>query len=96
MTPPRRNVCLRAGKGTIYEIRKPGIPLETPFPAQFDGWGVGFERASPGLWETESDFQGSVQWNQGQLTKFAGLLAAPPSVDGYDVVAEALSDRKAG
>jgi steroid delta-isomerase-like uncharacterized protein len=48
--------------------------------------------ASMGLWETEADFQGTVEWNQAQLAKFAGLFTVPPSVEGYEVVAEVLRD----
>lgn len=45
--------------------------------------------ASMGLWETEADFQSTVDWNQGQVAKFAGLFSAPPEVGGYEVVVEA-------
>ena len=45
--------------------------------------------ASLGLWETEADFQATVEWNQGQVAKFAGLFAIPPDVSGYEVVVEA-------
>jgi quinol monooxygenase YgiN len=41
-----------------------------------------------GLWQTEADFLASVQWNQAQIDKFAGLFAAPPTVEGYEFVAE--------
>ena len=45
--------------------------------------------ASLGLWETEADFQSTVEWNQGQVAKFAGLFSAPPEVGGYEVIVEA-------
>jgi quinol monooxygenase YgiN len=41
-----------------------------------------------GLWQTEADFQGSVAWNQAQVDKFASLFASPPTVEGYEFVAE--------
>jgi hypothetical protein len=44
--------------------------------------------ASLGLWETEADFQSTVEWNQGQVAKFAGLFSAPPEVGGYEVIVE--------
>jgi len=44
--------------------------------------------ASMGLWETEADVQGTVEWNQGQLAKFAGFFTAPPLVELYEVAAE--------
>jgi heme-degrading monooxygenase HmoA len=44
--------------------------------------------ASLGLWETEADFQATVEWNQGQVAKFAGLFTTPPDVGGYEVVVE--------
>jgi heme-degrading monooxygenase HmoA len=44
--------------------------------------------ASLGLWETEADFQATVEWNQGQVAKFAGLFITPPDVGGYEVVVE--------
>jgi heme-degrading monooxygenase HmoA len=45
--------------------------------------------ASIGLWETEADVQGTVEWNRGQLAKFVGLFTAMPVVEHYEVVAEA-------
>jgi heme-degrading monooxygenase HmoA len=45
--------------------------------------------ASLGLWETEADFQATVEWNQRQVAKFAELFATPPEVGGYEVVVEA-------
>ena len=42
--------------------------------------------ASLGLWETEADFQATVEWNQNQVAKFANLFTAPPEVGGYEVV----------
>lgn len=44
--------------------------------------------ASIGLWETEADVQGTVEWNQGQIAKFAGLFTTAPLVEHYEVVAE--------
>jgi hypothetical protein len=45
---------------------------------------------SMGLWETQPDVQRSVEWNQGQISAFAGLLSAPPAVEeGYELAAEA-------
>jgi heme-degrading monooxygenase HmoA len=44
--------------------------------------------ASLGLWETEADFQSTVEWNQGQVAKFVGLFTVPPNVEGYEVVVE--------
>ena len=44
--------------------------------------------ASLGLWETEADFQATVEWNAGQIAKFASLFVAPPEVGGYEVVIE--------
>jgi heme-degrading monooxygenase HmoA len=43
---------------------------------------------SMGLWETEADFQTSIAWNQGQIDKFADLIAARPEIGGYEVVLE--------
>jgi heme-degrading monooxygenase HmoA len=45
---------------------------------------------SVGLWETEADFQATVAWNQEQIAKFAGLLAAtaPPVVEQYELAVE--------
>jgi heme-degrading monooxygenase HmoA len=40
---------------------------------------------SMGLWETEADFQASVRWNEGQLSKFGEMFSAPPNVGGYEV-----------
>ncbi|HUK50401.1 MAG TPA: antibiotic biosynthesis monooxygenase [Terriglobales bacterium] len=48
--------------------------------------------ASIGLWETEADFQSTTDWNRTQLTKFADLFEKPPSVEGYEVVAEVLAE----
>jgi heme-degrading monooxygenase HmoA len=45
--------------------------------------------ASMGLWETKAHVQGTVTWNQQQIDKFAGLFDAPPTVELYEVVAEA-------
>jgi len=42
--------------------------------------------ASLGLWEAEADFQATIEWNQGQVGKFAGLFTMPPEVGGYEVV----------
>ena len=36
--------------------------------------------ASLGLWEAEADFQATVEWNQEQVAKFAGLFITPPEV----------------
>jgi heme-degrading monooxygenase HmoA len=46
---------------------------------------------SMGLWQTEADFQATVEWNQAQIAKFTGLFAAtaPPIVEHYEVAAEA-------
>jgi heme-degrading monooxygenase HmoA len=44
---------------------------------------------SMGLWETEADFQATAEWNQEQIIKFAGLMTAPPVVEGYEVAVEA-------
>ena len=44
--------------------------------------------ASMGLWETAADVQGSVAWNQGQLTHFTSLFSTPPVVALYEVAAE--------
>ena len=44
--------------------------------------------ASLGLWETEADFQATVEWNQGQVARFSGLFTAPSDVGGYEVVVE--------
>ena len=44
--------------------------------------------ASMGLWETEADFQATVDWNQGQVAKFSSLFTTPPEVGGYEVVIE--------
>jgi heme-degrading monooxygenase HmoA len=41
-----------------------------------------------GLWETEADFNATVDWNQQQIAKFANLFSAPPTVEGYEVAAE--------
>ena len=44
--------------------------------------------ASLGLWETETGFQSTVEWNQGQVAKFTSLFSAPPEIGGYEVVVE--------
>jgi heme-degrading monooxygenase HmoA len=44
--------------------------------------------ASMGLWETEADVRGTVEWNQKQLAKFTGLFTAPPLVEHYEVAVE--------
>jgi heme-degrading monooxygenase HmoA len=44
--------------------------------------------ASLGLWETEADFQATIEWNQEQVAKFAGLFITSPEVGGYEVVVE--------
>ena len=45
---------------------------------------------SMGLWETEPDVQGTVEWNREQIAKFVRLLSAPPTVEEhYEVAAEA-------
>jgi heme-degrading monooxygenase HmoA len=44
--------------------------------------------ASLALWETEADFHATVDWNQGQVAKCAGLFSGPPEVGGYEVVVE--------
>jgi quinol monooxygenase YgiN len=41
-----------------------------------------------GLWESEADFQESIQWNREQIEKFAGLFTVPPIVEGYEFVTE--------
>jgi quinol monooxygenase YgiN len=41
-----------------------------------------------GLWQTETDFEASVAWNDAQLAKFAALFVAPPAVEGYEFVTE--------
>jgi heme-degrading monooxygenase HmoA len=46
---------------------------------------------SMGLWETEADFQASVQWNEGQLAKFTEMVQSPPTVAGYEVAGYAES-----
>jgi hypothetical protein len=44
---------------------------------------------SMGLWETQPDVQGTVEWNREQIARFVGLLSEPPTVeDGYEVAAE--------
>ncbi len=43
---------------------------------------------SIGLWETEADFQRSIDWNAEQLTRFIALFAAPPSIEHYELCAE--------
>jgi len=44
--------------------------------------------ASLGLWETEADFQATVEWNQKPIANFASLFVTPPEVGGYEVVVE--------
>lgn len=44
--------------------------------------------ASLGLWETEGDYQATVEWNQEQVAKFGSLFAEPPETGGFDVVVE--------
>jgi heme-degrading monooxygenase HmoA len=40
-------------------------------------------------WEAAPDISRSIDWNQGQLAKFAALVLIPPRVEeGYEVVAE--------
>jgi hypothetical protein len=41
-----------------------------------------------GLWESEADFKATVDWNQGQIDKFAGMFFTPPEVGGYEVVVD--------
>jgi heme-degrading monooxygenase HmoA len=43
---------------------------------------------SIGLWDSKTDFERTVEWNEGQLRGFVGLLAGPPTVEGYEVVGE--------
>ena len=44
--------------------------------------------ASMGLWETEANLHGTIDWNQEQIDKFAVFFTAPPSVELYELVAE--------
>ena len=44
------------------------------------------------FWESEADFQATVAWAQGHIARFGEFLAAPPVVDGFDVVAEIEKD----
>lgn len=47
---------------------------------------------SIGLWETEADVQASGEGSaylREQLAKFAGLFTAPPTIEHYEVAAEA-------
>ncbi len=44
---------------------------------------------SMGLWESETDFQNSVQWNAGQLTRFTELFPTPLNVHGFELAGEA-------
>ena len=44
--------------------------------------------ASIGLWDSKTDFERTIEWNEGQLRDFVGLLAGPPAVEGYEVVGE--------
>jgi heme-degrading monooxygenase HmoA len=46
---------------------------------------------SVGFWESEADFQASVAWTQAHLAGFGEFLAAPPVIDGFDLVAELLA-----
>jgi heme-degrading monooxygenase HmoA len=48
---------------------------------------------SLGLWESEADFQATVEWNQGQIARFAGLFTAPPEVSGYEVIVELIKEQ---
>lgn len=43
---------------------------------------------SIGLWETEADFQATIEWNREQVATFTDFFTEPPVVDGYEVVAE--------
>jgi heme-degrading monooxygenase HmoA len=45
--------------------------------------------ASMGLWETETVFQATVEWNEKQVARFANMFDTPPVVAGYEVVLEA-------
>jgi len=45
--------------------------------------------ASMALWETEADFQATVEWNQDQISRFTGLFSVPPVVEGYELVVQA-------
>jgi len=43
---------------------------------------------SIGLWDSKADFERTIGWNDGQLRGFVGLMAGPPTVEGYEVVGE--------
>ncbi|HZQ09487.1 MAG TPA: antibiotic biosynthesis monooxygenase [Anaerolineae bacterium] len=47
---------------------------------------------SMGLWENESNFLATVDWNSAQVAQFAELFPTPPTVGGYQVVGEAVPD----
>jgi hypothetical protein len=44
---------------------------------------------SVGLWQSEAAVQQSANWNQEQIARFSGLFSKPPTVEQYDVAAEA-------
>jgi hypothetical protein len=41
-----------------------------------------------GLWETESDLQASVGWNQEQIAKFVSFFSAPATIEHFEVIAQ--------
>ncbi|MCC7165709.1 MAG: antibiotic biosynthesis monooxygenase [Anaerolineae bacterium] len=47
---------------------------------------------SVGLWESKADFENSVRWNAGQLTRFTSLFPEPLEVGGYELAGEALKE----
>ena len=47
---------------------------------------------SIGFWESQEDFLASVPWTQGHVARFGEFLAAPPVIEGFDLVHEFLKD----
>jgi len=47
---------------------------------------------SMGLWDTEEDFRDTVRWNDEQLAKFQRFFIEPPTVELFELAAEAVPD----
>jgi len=43
---------------------------------------------SIGLWDTEADFQATIEWNNEQINQFVELFTTPPLVEGFEVVVD--------
>jgi quinol monooxygenase YgiN len=47
---------------------------------------------SMGLWESRAAFDATIDWNRGQVERFAAVLKDAPHISSYDLAAEALPD----